>query len=205
MLGHVSARASDPDTYWVKPGPIGLAEVSRETLVRVDLDGHRLEGDGPLHGELPIHAEIYRRRPDVGCVVHTHPLVVAAFSASDASFKLVGQDSVPFLDGVPAYDSPLLVVTPDRGRAVADSLGEKAAVIMRNHGLTVAAASIERAVVLAVMLERSLRIQVAAAALGTVLPMSADEARTMADEFESYAPGRIMATWAYLGRRAGGS
>lgn len=75
MLGHVSARAPETDGYWVKRARLGLAEVTSEILVMVDLDGHRLKGYGALHGELPIYAELDRRRSDVRCVVHPHPLV----------------------------------------------------------------------------------------------------------------------------------
>jgi L-ribulose-5-phosphate 4-epimerase len=73
-LGHVSAREPGSNLVCVKPAGIGLGEVaSADDVVVMDLDGRKIEGARPLHHEMPIHTEIYRRRPDVNCVVHTHP------------------------------------------------------------------------------------------------------------------------------------
>jgi L-fuculose-phosphate aldolase len=184
-LGHVSTRQASTARYWVKPSGLGLGEVSARDMVLVDLEGHKLAGERAIHRELPIHAEIYRARPDVACVVHTHPFHAAAFSAAAAEFKMLGQDSILFADGIGRYDSALLVVTPGQGRALVAALGDGSIVVMRNHGIVVAAASVELAIVLAVSFERSLRIQLAVGQSGPLEQVPLAEVEEMAAQFRS--------------------
>ena len=203
-LGHVSARPeAGADRFWIKPTGMGLGEVTADDLVLVDLDGNRLAGEQPLHHELPIHAEIYRRRPDVMAVVHTHPLHASALAASNGTVRMVSQDSVPFAAGVGWYDSAELVVTPGQGAAMAEALGDRALVVLRNHGFAAADGSVEGAVVLAVGFERSLRVQLLAAQLGEVVEIRPDELASMVDYFARSYGNRTRITFEYLRRRAG--
>src|SRR5438067_1078689 len=137
-FGHLSARATTGDAIWVKPAGLGLEEVRAADVALMDYDGRQLEGEHRLHQEMPIHTETYQRRPDVQAIVHTHPFYAAALSASQAGVAMVGQDSLPFAEGVGDYRSAELVMTVEQGRAVAEALGERRAVLMRNHGITVA-------------------------------------------------------------------
>jgi L-fuculose-phosphate aldolase len=202
-LGHVSAReTSGGDRFWVKPTGMGLGEIEPDDLVLLDLDGQRIAGSRPIHHEMPIHAEIYRARPDVQCVVHTHPFNAAAFAASTAEFRMVSQDSVLFADGFGWYDSAVLVVTPKQGRAVAEALGQHQLVALRNHGIAAVDATIEGATFLAVSYDRSIRLQAAAAALGPVREIAPDEVREMNDYFAASYGGRVEVTFEYLLRQA---
>jgi L-fuculose-phosphate aldolase len=199
-LGHVSARAGSGDTAWVKPNGLGLGEIRAEDLALMDLDGRQLRGERPLHNEMPIHTELYRRRPDIGAVVHTHAFYAAALSATRARLEMVSQDSILFADGVGAYDSPELVVSREQGQQLGKALGDRRAVLLKNHGLTVVGTSVEEATVYAVSLERSCRLQLAAAQLGPLAPIGPEEAAAMAASLGSSAR-RTAAMWGYLVRR----
>jgi ribulose-5-phosphate 4-epimerase/fuculose-1-phosphate aldolase len=202
-LGHVSAREQPGSSrFWVKPTGIGLGEVEPEDLVLLDLDGRRVRGSNPIHHEMPIHAEIYRARPDVQCVVHTHPFHAAAFAASTADFRMVTQDSVLFADGFGWYDSAILVVTPEQGRGVAEALGSHKLVVLKNHGIAAADDTIESATFLAVSFERSLHVQATAAAFGPIREISPEEVRAMNDYFASSYGGRVEVTFEYMLRQA---
>lgn len=202
-LGHVSAReAPGSERLWVKPTGIGLGEVEPEDLVLLDLDGNRVAGSGTPHHEMPIHTQIYRARPDVRCVVHTHPFHAAAFAAATADFRMVSQDSVLFADGFGWYDSARLIVTPEQGRGVAEALGAYKLAVLRNHGIVAADATIESATFLAVSFDRSLRLQAQAAALGPVREIPPDEVAAMHDDFANSYQGRAGTTFEYLLRRA---
>lgn len=201
-LGHVSAREPGSDRIYVKPSGLGLGEITPGDLAVMDLDGKQLEGKRPIHHEMPIHTEIYRRRPDVNCVVHTHPFHAAAFSAAAANFTMVSQDSVLFADGVGFYPSAVLVVTPRQGQAVAESLGSRRVVVLKNHGMTVVGPSVQDATFLAVSFDRSLKMQLTAQRLGPVDPISPEEVKEMNDYFDRSYHGRIEATWQYLLRKA---
>src|SRR6266542_5785374 len=87
-LGHVSAREPGSSVICAKPSGIGLGEVTVDDLATMTLDGEKLDGPRPLHQEMPIHTEIYRRRTDVTCVVHTHPFYAAALSATRAELTM---------------------------------------------------------------------------------------------------------------------
>jgi L-fuculose-phosphate aldolase len=202
-LGHVSAREAGSEKIWVKPSGLGLGEIEPDDVVACDLDARQLEGARPLHHEMPIHTEIYRRRPDVTCVVHTHPFYAAAYASAHADFKMVSQDSVLFAGGVGHYDSATLVVTPEQGERVAESLGSGNAVVLKNHGLAVADTTIEGAVFLAVSFDRSLRMQHAAARFGEIDPIPEHEVNEMVEYFDRSYGGRVETTWNYLLRQAG--
>jgi ribulose-5-phosphate 4-epimerase/fuculose-1-phosphate aldolase len=201
-FGHLSARATTGDAIWVKPAGVGLEEVQAADMVLMDAEGRKLEGERALHQEMPIHTEIYRGRPDVQAIVHTHPFHAAALSASQAGVEMISQDSLPFAEGVRLYPSAELVMTVAQGQAVAEALGARRAVLMRNHGITVAGPTIEVATVWAAELERSCRTQLAASQLGPLAPIPPDEVARMYDRFELGYPGRNEAIWRYLVRKA---
>lgn len=200
-LGHLSARASDDGLVWVKPGGLGLEEIGADDLALMDLDGRLVEGAHRLHNEMPIHTEIYKRRPDVQAVVHTHPFFAAALAASDARVEMVSQDSIFFARGVGYYPSAELVTTAEQGQRLAEELADRRAVLMRNHGIAVAGESIEHAAVLAVSLERSCRLQLAAMQLGTLAPIPPEQVERMHRGFEQSHSGRNQALWSYLVRK----
>jgi len=202
-LGHVSAREPGSAKIWVKPSGLGLGEIEPDDVVACDLDARQLEGKRALHHEMPIHTEIYRRRPDVTCVVHTHPFHTAAYASADAEFQMVSQDSVLFAGGVGHYDSATLVVTREQGERLATALGDTNAVVLKNHGIAIADQSVEGAVFLALSFDRSLRMQHAAGQFGAVDPIPEHEVNEMIDYFTASYGGRIQTTWNYLLRQAG--
>lgn len=202
-LGHVSVRAPGAESMWVKPSGLGLGEIEPEDVVACDFKNERLTSGRPLHHEMPIHTEIYRQRPDVNCVVHTHPFYAAAYASARTDFAMVSQDSVLFAGGVGHYDRAPLVVTPEQGKRLAESLGDASVVVLKNHGIATADSTVEGAVFLALSFDRSLRMQHAAAQFGELDPIPEDEVREMNDYFANSYAGRIETTWHYLLRQAG--
>jgi L-fuculose-phosphate aldolase len=169
----------------------------------IDLDGNQLTQGQPLHREMPIHTEIYRRRPDVNCVVHTHPLYTSALAATEGRLLMVGQDSLLFADGIGFHDSPEFVVTRALGEQVAEALGHRRAVLLRNHGVAVAGDSVAHATYLTLSLERAVRSQVAALQLGAVREMSTDEVRSITGYLDTSYHDALPNTWGYLLRQSG--
>lgn len=202
-LGHVSGRDdSDPSLYWMKVAGPGLGDVTPADVVLVDGDGHAADAAVSLHQEWPIHAAIYRSRPDVRGVVHTHALHAAAFSAGTAGFRILGQDGLLFADGLGFHDSARLIVTIEQGREVAAALGDRRLVVLRNHGIAAVGRSVEEAVFVAVSFERSLRLQAVAAAFGPVRDITPAEVAAMADALTRSLERRSAAVFEHLLRRA---
>jgi L-fuculose-phosphate aldolase len=168
VWGHISARLPDnADRFLMKPGCIGLEEMSTDNIITVDIEGERVSGTWPRHNEVFIHSEVLRARPDVNAVLHTHPENAIAFSALGKPLAAISNDSVMFAAGVPVFSETTDLITDQpRGRAVAKCLGSGKALILRNHGIVTAGSSIEEAVFLAIKLERACRIQMLAEQAG---------------------------------------
>jgi len=159
VLGHLSARIA-PDRFLMKPRGFGLEEVSSEDMVIMDLECQKIEGKHKPHNEIPIHSEIYRVRPDVNCVVHTHPFYSIAFAATGEELKPVSHEGCFFWPGVPHFTELTdLIITKDQGKLLAQCLGDRRAVFMRAHGIVVVGQSIEEATFLAICLEKAAQIQ----------------------------------------------
>jgi L-fuculose-phosphate aldolase len=199
-LGHVSARSSDGQHILMKPNGLGLEEVTPEDVLALDMEGTRLSGAGPVHLEYVLHTEIFKARPAVGAVVHTHPPYATAFGATDARLELLNHDAVLFRDGLATFDDTAeLIMRPDQGAAVAQALGDHRALVMRGHGVIVTGKSVPWATYAALTLERVLRIQSIARSLGNLQPMTPE----MADRVypDKYRDDHVAKYWAYLIRQ----
>lgn len=170
--GHISVRVpGSPDRFYMKPHSFGLDEMTMENIVTCDLEGEKVEGTAPRHSEVYIHSEIFRARPDLTSIIHSHPPYSVAVSASGRPLRVLSQPSAAFVDGVPVYAGTIdLIRNKDQGRGVAQSLGAHKAAFMKNHGVVIAGSSIEEAVVLAIMLENACHVQLLAEAAGGTAP-----------------------------------
>jgi L-fuculose-phosphate aldolase len=199
-LGHVSARRPDGASYYIKARGIGLDEVTPEDVVALDLNGDKVWGEGDVHLEAPLHTEVYRARPDVLAIVHTHPPYTTALGASAAGLAIVNHDAVLFRDGVGAFEeTPELISVPLLGAAVARALGMRRAVLLRNHGVLVVGQDVPWAVFAALTLERAVHIQMIATALGPLRPIEAGMVeRLYAEKFRTEF---VHQYWEYLVRK----
>ncbi|MGH2375022.1 MAG: class II aldolase/adducin family protein [bacterium] len=198
-LGHASLREPGATEYWMKAAGFGLEEVTADDMVLLDLDGNKLWGDRRPHNETPIHAEIYRVRPDVCAVVHTHPPYATALSATAEPLRPVSHEGVLFPTLPRFVQTTDLIITRDQGRGVAEALGPHNAVLLKNHGAVTAAASIEEAVLFAIFLERAAIMQSLAASFGRFEWTDPEEAA--AKRRRIYSPGHVQNFWAYYRRK----
>src|SRR5205085_8907509 len=94
--GHISARLPDRALFLMKPHSAGLDEIAAENLLTIGLDGEVVAGEGRRHSEVYIHSEVYKARPDVNCVLHTHPPYVVALSATGRPMRAHSQPGALF-------------------------------------------------------------------------------------------------------------
>jgi ribulose-5-phosphate 4-epimerase/fuculose-1-phosphate aldolase len=183
--GHVSTRHPQmPDAFLIASGK-APALVSADHIVELGLDGQEIRGTPQsLYLERFIHAEIYRARPDVGAVVHSHSPSVLPFSVvPTAQLRPLCHMSGFLGSGVPVFEiretagdgTDLLISTPQLGRALAATLGPRSVVLMRGHGSTVVGSNLREAVFQAVYTEINARLQREALALGTPVFLTAEE------------------------------
>jgi L-ribulose-5-phosphate 4-epimerase len=157
-LGHCSARVPGTDRVVIKPkhSPTvrGMHRLGAERMITVDLDGTMVAGSDPPPAEVFIHTEIYRARPDVRAVVHTHQPAATLMGVIGAPILPLLHVHSTFVDGeVPLWPCPLLVVDPALGGQLATALGQARYCHLQGHGIVSVAGSVQAATVGAVMLE----------------------------------------------------
>jgi L-ribulose-5-phosphate 4-epimerase len=169
VAGHISVRLpDDPDRFLMKPAGVGIEEMRPDNIITVDIEGKKVAGGMPRHNEVYIHSEVLRTRADVQCVIHSHPMHAVAFSSLGKPLLAVGNSSSYFSDGrLPVFSETTdLIISQQRGKAVARCLGDHAALILRNHGIVATGGSIEEAVWTAIKLEKACQLQLLAESAG---------------------------------------
>lgn len=200
--GHVSVRVpGDPSHFFMKPHSFGFDEITLENLVICNLEGEKVAGGGRKHSEVYIHSEIFKQRPDVNSVIHTHPTYAVALSATGRALQSISQPSVAFSDGLPYYNDTIdLIRSKEMGAGVARALGSCKAVLMRNHGVAVVGATLEESTILAIMLDNACHIQLLAQAAGGIGEVfAADYIRRLHDNITR--PEQYTINFEYLRRK----
>jgi len=109
--GHVSVRVpGDPDHFLMKPHSHGFDEITEENMVVCNLEGEKVGGGGRRHSEVFIHSEIFKARPDVMSVIHSHPVHAVALSATGQTLQMISQPAVNFADGLPYYTDTMNLI-----------------------------------------------------------------------------------------------
>ncbi|MGW0161274.1 aldolase [Mycobacterium sp. NPDC003323] len=201
LAGQITARAEEPGTYYTQRLGLGFDEITAGNLLLVDEDLNVLDGSGMANPANRFHSWIYRARPDVNCIVHTHPFHVAALSMLEVPLMVSQMDIAPLYDDCAFLpDWPGVPVGNEEGEIISAALGDKKAILLAHHGHVVAGASIEEACSLAMLIERGAKLQLAAMAAGTIAPLPARLAREAHDW--TLTPKRSQANFAYYARRA---
>jgi ribulose-5-phosphate 4-epimerase/fuculose-1-phosphate aldolase len=173
--GHVSMRSPlDPNRILIARS-LAPGQVTAADIVELNLDCTAVIADGPLlYQERFIHCAIYKARPDVGGVVHSHTPYMIAFSVSKTPLRpVVNTGRLLGFNGPPVHDVSTvggitnnLIASPETGASLAKTLGKGSVVLMRGHGSTVVASSVREVVTAAINAEQSAMILTQAMALG---------------------------------------
>src|ERR1700732_3080494 len=115
--GHISVRVpGNPKLSFMKAHSLGLDEITMKNILTIDLEGKVVAGTARRHSEVYIHSEIYKTRPDVQCVVHTHPTCSVALSATGRPLKTYSIPSALFYDSLGVYTGTMnLIRTHEMG------------------------------------------------------------------------------------------
>ena len=174
VAGHLTRRHPSRDAFWTHRFGLGFEEIGNDDLVLADFGLQVLEGVGGINPTMHIHAAIYRARPDVQAISHTHGPQVVALSATDAEFTACSQMAGLFHGRIGAFDEQdLIVLDAAGGDAMAAAMGDGSALILRNHGSLVAAGSVAEVVLQTITLEEAAEAQLRAMATGRMRGMDA--------------------------------
>lgn len=198
LAGQVTARAEKPDTWWTLEFGYGFDEASAGRMVLVDEDLKPLSGGRPNPG-VRFHVWIYRKRPDVQAIIHTHAPYASALAATGQPLKTIHMDSAMLHGTAHLPDWPGVPVADDEGRIISGALGEAKTILLANHGLLATGTSVEEAAYLAVFFERAARMQLRAMSAGGFKEVK----RELAEEARDFLlqPSIVRGTFAYWSRR----
>jgi len=198
---HISLRVpGNPPTYLFKPHQLLFGQIKASNLVRVDLEGN-IVGESPYRvnpAGTGIHGAILEARPDVNCVLHTHSPYAVAVSSLDCGLLPLTQAALRFSGGVAYHDYAGAAVSAVERSRLAEDLGDKQIMLMRNHGVLALGRTVGEAFVAAYYVERACQFQILAQASGQPLVMPNVEQRTRVQTGPERLSGRTDDAWPAL-------
>jgi len=172
--GHVSIRHPGNPNRYVISRAMSPANVSADDIMEFDLDSSPVDQRGrSMFLERFIHGEIYKARPDVNAVIHSHSPGVIPFGVTKVPMRPVFHTAAFLAVGVPVFEirdaggvTDMLVRNGALAKALATTLGDKPVALMRGHGNVVVGPNVKRATIRAVYTEVNARLQTIALGLG---------------------------------------
>jgi len=193
--GHISVRNPGNKNRFLLSRSLAPESVTAADIMEHDLEGNPVDAKGRTpYKERFIHSEIYKVRPDVNAVVHCHTISLIPFSVTGVPLRPMYHQSAFLAAGVPVFEirqaagmTNMLVETQALGAALAKTLGNKPAALMRGHGAVVVADTIPNVVGRSIYLDLNARIQIQAQQLAQyaqngvkITPISPEEAQKYA-------------------------
>lgn len=206
-FGHVSVRHDKDPSRYLMSRSMAPALVKADDILEFDLESVAIDAKGrTVFLERFIHGEIYKARPDVKAVVHSHSPSVIPFGVSKVRLQPIYHMSSFLGLDVPVFEirdiagpaSDLLVRNAEIGKALAVVLGDKTVVLMRGHGSVTVGTSLPQVVFRAYYAEMNARLQSEAMRLGAVTYLTAEEAAAAAKTND----GQVMRPWELWKRKA---
>jgi HCOMODA/2-hydroxy-3-carboxy-muconic semialdehyde decarboxylase len=202
-FGHVSARDPKNPDHFLLSRSLAPALVTADDIMEFDLDGNAVDPRGrSVFLERFIHSEIYKARPDVMSVVHTHSPGVIPFGVTQVPLRAMFHNAAFLAVGTPVWDirkdfgeTDMLVRDPTRGKSLVQTLGDKPVVLMRGHGDVTVGPSVKMAVFRAYYTDVNARLQSQALALGGEVTYLTPGEGAKADAINFIVLDRIWGLW----------
>ena len=174
------APGDSRDLMAITPSGGRLSDLGKDDIAVVDFDVEPVEGDTVPSAESLMHVAIYRARPDVGAVIHTHPVYASAAAVAGLEIPPIVDEMVVAIGGRVRVSGYAFPSTQELADNVCTALGERNAALIRNHGAVGVGSVLSEAVDVCVLTERVAKIFYCARTLGEVgeLPKTAVEAET---------------------------
>ena len=201
LAGQITARGTDRTTFYTQRLGLGFDEISAGNFLLVDEHLNVLEGEGMANPANRFHSWVYRARPDVNCIIHTHAVHTAALGMLEVPLEVSHMDNCVLYDDVAFVARwPGVPVGNEEGELTSGALGGKSALMLSHHGLLIAAPTIEEACVKALAFERAAKMHLLAAAAGKIRPIDVELGKEAHDWI--LKPRRNTAAFNYYARRA---
>ena len=201
LAGQITVRAEHSGTFYTQRLGFAFHEITASNLLLVDEELNVLEGSGMANPANRFHAWIYRARPEVGCVIHTHPFNISALSMLEQPLQISHMDTcILFEDCSFLAKWPGLPFGDEEGEVITAALGSSRGLVLGHHGLLSACSTVEEATIIAIAIERAAKLQLAASSAGAIVPIDVKEARRAHDWLVQ--PSRINKLFDMYARQA---
>ncbi len=192
--GHMSCRLPGTPHILINSGKSVRSALTADDIIAIDLDGKPVDGDVVPPMEFHLHTEIYRRRPDVNAVAHTHPLWSTLFSMAGERVQPVTMQAA-VMGPIQLFDKTASINQKALGEELAAALGPHRVVMLKSHGAAVVGADIVEAFVMGIYLEETAKRQYMARALGTPYALTAAEVDRIGGNLRK--PNLFKKVWDY--------
>ena len=192
VAGHITAR--DPersDHFWVNPFGVHFGQIRVSDLILVNDSGEVVDGKYPVNvAAFAIHSQVHAARPDVVAAAHAHSTYGKSWSSLGRTLDPLTQDACAFFEDHTVYgDFTGVVYQTTEGERIAQALGQRKAIILRNHGLLTVGHTVDEAVWWFITMDRSCQAQLMAEAVGTPLKIDPADATVTRGQVGSHLAG----------------
>ena len=205
VAGHITAR--DPeltDHFWVNPFGMHFGQIRVSDLILINHYGEVVEGDHEVNrAAFAIHSQVHQARPDAIAAAHAHSLYGKAWSSLGRLLDPLTQDACAFYEDHELFnDFTGVVYEPAEGARIAQTLGDKKAVILQNHGLLTVGQTVDEAAWWFITMERSCQAQLLAEAAGTPIKIGHENALLTQQQVGSHEAGwfQFQPLWSRITR-----
>jgi len=184
--GNISARIPETSFVAITPSGRGYRELTANDVVVVDLTGKVMEGNLKPSSELPLHLAIYRARPDIQGIVHTHSVFASACAVARKIIPPIIEDLVQLVGGGVEVADYALPGTETLAKNIVVALGERNAVLMANHGVVGCGQSLVEGMMACELVEKAAQIYIYANQIGGAQLLSKEDVAIMHEFYVDY-------------------
>jgi ribulose-5-phosphate 4-epimerase/fuculose-1-phosphate aldolase len=172
IYNHITVKVPDEeDAFLINPFGLHFSEVKASNLVKIDIDGNKLD-DNPYPVNLAgfvQHSVFHRNLPDAHCIMHTHTTAGMAVSSLEGGLQPVNFYAANFIGQIAYHDFEGVTVRSEEGARLIEHLGDKRAMLLKNHGILVMGRTLPEAFIKHWSLQRACEIQMATLSMGKPL------------------------------------
>ncbi len=177
IFNHITVKLEEPGAFLINPYGMHFSEVTASSLVKIDIDGNKLDADNPWHvnrAGFVQHSLFHRELPDAHCIIHTHTTATVAVCSLEGGLQPINFYACNFMGQLAYHDFEGVTVRDEEGPALLKSLGDKRTMMLRNHGPVVMGRTLPEAFIKYWVLQRACEHQIATLSMGKPISIGAD-------------------------------
>jgi ribulose-5-phosphate 4-epimerase/fuculose-1-phosphate aldolase len=175
IFNHITVKLEEPGAFLINPYGLHFSEVTASSLVKIDIDGNKLDADNPYpvnRAGFVQHSLFHRELHDAHCIIHTHTTATVAVCSLEAGLMPISFYASNFIGQLAYHDFEGVTVRDEEGPALLKSLGNKRIMMLRNHGPVVMGKTLPDAFIKYWALQRACEHQVATLSMGAPIHVS---------------------------------